>query len=104
MNDEEILKMAQEHPVAEAENELSRKAITMAIGIGILLLTAMIVAEIFIVKKIDFGKPALLLCIDAISNMLEGGNNHKRKELIIGIIECLGALFFLLLYVGGMFR
>mgnify|MGYP003571647180 CR=1 FL=1 len=104
MNDEEILRMAQEHPVAEAENETSRKAITMALGVGILCLTAMIVAEIFVVRRIDFGKPALLLLIAAISNILEGKNNHKKKELIIGIVESAFTLLFLLLYVGGLFR
>ncbi len=49
MTDEEILSAAQEHPVAEAENEIMRRAITKALGIGVLLLTEMIVAEIFIV-------------------------------------------------------
>ena len=104
MNNDEILKRAQEHPVAEAENEASRKAITMALGVGILILTVMIVAELFIVKRIDFGKPALLLLIAALSNIFEGKNNSRKKELIIGIVESAGALFFLLLYVGGMFR
>ncbi len=104
MNDEEILRVAQENPVAEAENETSRKAINNALAVGVLFLAAMIVAEIFLVKRIDFGKPALLLLISAISSILEGKNNHKRKELIVGIIEGVGTLFFLLLYIGGMFR
>ena len=104
MNDEEILRMAQENPVAEAENEISRKAIIKALGIGVFFMMAMIVAELFLVKSIDLGKPALLLVISAISSILEGKNNHKKKELVIGIIEIICAFVCLLLYVGGMLR
>ncbi len=104
MNNDEILRAAQENPVAEAEDDASRKAINQALGMGILLLTAMIVAEIFIVKRIDFGKPSLLLFIAALANILEGKRNHVRKTFIIGIAECVGAVFFLLLYMGGLFR
>ena len=103
MTDEEILSAAQEHPVAEAENEIMRRAITKALGIGVLLLTAMIVAEIFIVKSIDFGKPALILLIAAVSDILEGKNIGKKKKLVNGILESVCALFFLILYIGGMF-
>jgi len=104
MNDEEILRMAQEHPVAEAEKEASRKARNKALIVGLLCLSTMYFAEYFIAKKIDFGKPALMCLIEAISDILGWKNNCNKKELIEGIVYSAAALFFLLLYVGGLFK
>ena len=102
--DDEILKIAQGNVVAEAEDANERKAVTNAVAFGILLLTAMIVAECIIVKQIDFGKPALLVSISALTNIFEGRRNKVKKLVVSGIVKVIFAILFLILYVGGLFR
>ncbi len=54
------------------------------------------------VRKIDFGKPALLVLFSGVSDLLEGKRNDVKKRFTIGIVEIIAALAFVLLYIGAL--
>ena len=63
----------------------------------------MILIELFLVKKMDFGKPALLIAIAGYADFYEGSKNRIRKKKVKGIIELVVAAFVVLLYIGAFF-
>lgn len=62
MTNEEILRAAQssQEEIGEYEKVVVRKSLAYGAAVGVAICTAMILVELLIVKKIDFGKPALI--------------------------------------------
>lgn len=100
MDNDDILKAAQEAPVNEEyERTVSRSALHIAIAIGITCALIMIAAEWFVFKKFDFGKPFLIVLTSGLADLLEQKKNQSKKMLITGIIKTIFATFLLLLYI-----
>ena len=60
MNRDEILKavQAEKNETGEYERSVARKAVMYGALVGVILCTAMLALELWIFKKVDFGKPA----------------------------------------------
>lgn len=104
METDEILRAAQENAddIGEYEKSVSNKAILYSFMVIVGLCVFMIIFEWLVVKKIDFGKPALLLAIYSAIDIFEGSMRKQKTQLIKGIIVAVIALFFILLYVGAL--
>ena len=105
MTNEEILKAAQnsQEDIGEYEKEVVRKSLSYGAALGVAICTIMILIELLLVKKMDFGKPALLIAIAGYANFYEGSRNKIRKKMMKGIIELVVAAFVVLLYIGAFF-
>lgn len=103
MTNEEILKAAQssQDDIGEYEKVVVRKSLAYGAAVGVAICTAMILVELLIVKKIDFGKPALLFAIAGYADFYEGLKCKITKKKIKGIVELIVAAFGILLYVGA---
>ena len=105
MNDQDILKMAQENPqeVGEYEKQLSNRAVLYGFMAGIIILLIMIFIEWIILKKIDFGKPALLFGISFVIEFYDGIKQKSQKSIIWGVLMAIMFIVFLLAYIGALF-
>ncbi len=105
MNREEILIAAQseKQETGEYEKTVARKAIMYGAALGVMLCSVMSVVELWILKKVDLGKPAMLFAISGFANLYEGRKCKEKKKVISGLIEIIIAVFCLLLYVGALF-
>lgn len=103
MTNEEILRAAQssQEEIGEYEKVVVHKSLTYGAAVGVAICTAMILVELLIVKKIDFGKPALLFAIAGYADFYEGLKCKIAKKKIKGIVELIVAAFCVLLYVGA---
>ena len=103
MTNEEILKAAQssKEDIGEYEKTVVRKSLAYGAAVGVAICAAMILVELLIVKKIDFGKPALLFAIAGYADFYEGLKCKITKNKIKGIVELIVAAFGILLYVGA---
>lgn len=63
----------------------------------------MVLLELQIFKKVDFGKPALIFAIAGYADFYEGLKCNITKKKIKGIAELVVAAFGILLYVGAFF-
>lgn len=107
MNDEEILSAAsRQGENAEGEYEISveRKDLLYAMAAGILLCTVMIVTELVIFRRLEYGKPAILLTVYSTVDLRSGIKWKKKKLLIYGIVKGILAIIFVLLYIGALIR
>lgn len=104
MNREDILKVVQEEKseAGEYEKLIARKSIMYGAAFGVALCTIMVIAELFILKKMDYGKPTILFAISGYANLYEGIKNKRKKMIIIGVIDIVVTLFGLLLFVGEL--
>lgn len=107
MTSEEILKAAQDNNIVKEEiggieKLVERRGVLYASAAGVLLCTIMILIELLIIKRIDFGKPAVLFLISGISNIYEHKHFCNKKMLALGIIEIIVTIVFLGLYVGAL--
>lgn len=102
MKADEILKAAQDNPdnVGEHERYISTKALLWGFVIGIGSLIIMIMLELVINNKIDFGKPFLLFFIGGIIDFYDGLVRKKKLNAFLGIALIILSLFFLLAYIG----
>lgn len=105
MNREEILKAAQseKQETGEYEKTVARKAIMYGAALGVMLCTVMLVVELLIFEKMDFGKPAMLFAICGFANLYEGGKGKEKKKVVSGVVEIIITVFCLLLYIGALF-
>lgn len=105
MTNEEILKAAQDsqEDIGEYEKVVVRKSLAYGAALGVAICTAMILIELLVVKKIDFGKPALLFGIAGYADFYEGLKNKISKKKVKGIIELVFAALGVLLYIGALF-
>lgn len=105
MNREEILKAAQSEAqdTGEYERNVARKAIMYGAASGVMLCTIMSVVELWIFKKIDFGKPAMLFAISGFALLYEGIKGKDKKKFIGGLSEMFISVFCLFLYIGALF-
>lgn len=103
MTREEILKAAQENTpeIGEAEKEVIKRSFGYAIALATCLTVIMIIFELIVAKKIDFGKPAILFAFIGCSDFYEGKTNRTKKALISGILCLLISVFLVLLYIGA---
>ena len=104
MNDQDILKMAQENPqeIGEYEKQLSNRAVLYGFMAGIVVLLVMIFTEWIILKKIDFGKPALLFGISCVTEFYDGIKGKNRKSIIMGILMAILFIISSLAYIGAL--
>ena len=103
MTKEEILKAAQssKEDIGEYEKTVVRKSLAYGSAVGVGLCMLMVLLELLIFKKIDFGKPALLFAIAGYADFYEGLKCKITKKKIKGIVELVVAVFGVLLYVGA---
>lgn len=92
MTNEEILKAAQssKEDIGEYEKTVVRKSLAYGSAVGVGLCMLMVLLELLIFKKIDFGKPALLFAIAgyadfygrkvSYANFGVCSRGHKRKS------------------------
>ena len=111
MTNEEILIAAQrdQSDIGEAEKEVMRKEkdeerriLLQSMIVLVVACIIMIVVEWIVVRKIDFGKPALLLLFSGTSDLLEGKKKNKKKTLTIGVVEIIASVALVLLYIGAL--
>lgn len=104
MNNEEVLKAVQtcNEPNDEYERNVTQKGLLYSMTIAVAVSIAMVIAEMLIFKKVDYGKPALVLLICGISTIYESSKIERRK-LITGILELIVAAVFVILYIGALF-
>ncbi|MBP9995690.1 MAG: hypothetical protein KBT19_00275 [Lachnospiraceae bacterium] len=105
MTNEEILAAVQNDQSGngtndEYEKNVMRRAIAYGTSITVIMCMLMVLAELFIFKKMDFGKPALIFAMDGCIETYDGFKGNNRKEKIKGIIELIFALFCIFLYLG----
>ena len=105
MTNEEILKAAQngQEDIGEYEREVVRKSLAYGAAFGVTIVTIMILVELFLIKKMDFGKPALLFAISGYADFYEGSKSRIRRKKVKGTIELIVAVFGILLYIGAFF-
>lgn len=108
MNKDDILMAAQEeskkkNSIGEYEKEKARVGIMWASGICILVLAAMVVAELIVKKQFDLGKVGLFLLFPSVMNLYEGTRTKNKKMKVFGIIEAVFAEACFILYIGAYF-
>lgn len=102
MDREDILKavQAETQEVGEYEITVERRAMMYAAGIGLMLCAVLMLVEMFAEKRLDYGKPAMVLAICSISDLYEGIKLSDKKKKFKGTVEAIFAILFLLLFVG----
>lgn len=104
MNRDEILNaVSKEKPTDEFEAQVARRGAGIGAAVGIIICVTMFVLELLIFKKYDFGKPAIIITMGAVSYIYEGIRRKKVGSVIGGVISGIVALVFLILYVGALF-
>lgn len=105
MNREEILKAVQleKQEMGEYEQTVVRKSLMYASAFGVGLCLIMLVVELIMFKKMDYGKPAILFVLSGFSKIYEGRKLKEKRKVIGGLIEMFGAIFCILLYIGAFF-
>ena len=103
MTREEILEAVQENTpeMGEAEKEVIKRSFGYAIALATCLCVIMIIFELIVSKKIDWGKPAILFAFIGCSDFYEGKTNKTKKTLISGILCLIISVLFVLLYIGA---
>lgn len=105
MNNEEILKAAQAEPqeLGEYEATIMRKALAYGAACGVGVCLILILLEMFIEKRFDYGKPAMIFALSGFSKFYEGRGTKNKKKLVAGIVELIVAAVGLLLFIGALF-
>lgn len=104
MNRDEILRKAQAAPVAENEKYVARNALRMAAIVGLVTCLIMVMVELFVFRKVDFGKPFLIALIEGLADVIEACKSKNKRMLLLGILGLIFAFVMLLLYIGELFR
>lgn len=104
MTNEEVMNTVKYNKEQMGEYELlvERKALAKGGIAAVVLCTAMILIELFFFKTIDFGKPALLLLVSGHTNMYQGKTHVAMKKRVVGIVELILAILFVVLYIGEL--
>ena len=103
LNNEDIIKAAMENKEVndEFEKHITRKGLMNALIAGVGLCLVMMVLELIIQNKIEFGIPTVILTIASVSSLYDGKNN--KKLLYAGIVELIFAAVCFILFIGAMF-
>lgn len=103
MNREDILRAVQseKQETGEYERSVARKAVMYGSAVGVLLCIVMLALELWVFKKMDFGKPTILLVICGFADLYEGKMCKGKRLVIKGLAEMAIAVFFLLAYIGA---
>lgn len=103
MTNEEILKAAQnsQDDTGEYEKLIIRKSMAYGAAFGVAICTLMVVVELLVFRKVDFGKPALIFAMAGYINFYEGMKNKVGKRKTIGLIELVLAAIWIVLYIGA---
>ena len=106
MNNEDILKAAQNQSKKEGEfeNKIQSRGAFLAAGIGILITAIMFYVEFLLLHKLDYGKPAIILAVSAASDLFVGIRLKDKMKTIIGIICSLLFVLCLIMYIGVLMR
>lgn len=106
MGEQDILKAAQAQAskTGEFEKETSNKAMAGAIGVAMIAMIVMVVAELLVYRRIDLGKPGLLALITCFVELHQGRKLQKKQQVVRGVVEAIVAALLLILYVGAFFR
>jgi hypothetical protein len=106
MNNEEILKMAQnENPeYGEYESVITKKAAGYGTIVGLIILAIMVFAEMFLKQQPDFGKPAIVFSMCAVANIYESRKIKSKRKLVLGIIEITVGILCILAYLGALMQ
>ena len=105
MTREEILRAAQndKSEMGEYEKIVEKKAVSYGAALGIAVCLVMVIIEMLVVHRVDWGKPALILVIGGYTDIYEGFRNKIGKKAIWGIIEMAVAIILLFVYIGEFF-
>ena len=104
MTREEIIEAGQENAskIGEAERDVIRESLLHSMIVVVIVCIVMIVIEWVVIRKIDFGKPALIVLFSGVSDLLEGKKNGVKKKLTLGIVEIIAAFALVLMYIGAL--
>lgn len=106
MDREEILKAVKEQGKTDINNEfeisIERKAVLTGMSVGIILCVSIIIFELLVVKRFDWGKPVVLLGVSSVTELYEGIVRKNMKKTICGAGLAIIAVLFLIIYIGGM--
>lgn len=104
MNNEEILLEVQTEVEEKGEYErfIERRSLAYGAAFGVAICMLLMTVEFFVFKKMDYGKPTILLGMCAFAHLYEGKNNGIRKLIICGCIETILAILGLVLFVGAL--
>lgn len=99
MEKEEILRIAKESGNND-EMELFSilKASNLSVLSGILTCVVLFVFKIIINHQLDIGICAVFFVMVGIHYMSDGRRLGKKLDFVIGVISCLVALFFIIVY------
>ena len=105
MNREDILKAAQEDSQKEGEETIyfGRKGALLAAAITIFIILIMFLVEYIVFHKLDFGKPAIICIMSAVTDLYEGIKTKKTRKIVGGIIAFLIFVLCMILYIGAFF-
>ena len=102
MTNEEILKAVQNEKNDEFEQREANRSVIFGAAVAIAVCVIMIIVEWVVLKKVDYGKPTIIIVFSGAADLYEGIKNKKRKSKIIGIVELILAVIGLGLYVGAI--
>lgn len=105
MTEEEILLAAQtEHEeTGEYEQAMIRKSFGYGAAFGVGVCMLLMLAEIFIAKRFDYGKPVIIFSLAGFASTYEGIKNQNKKKLRDGIVLLILAVIGFALYIGALF-
>ena len=101
MTNEEVLKAARNeiNKNGEYEKTIERNSMRYAAVVGLLLMVVLMIFEWIVLKKCDFGKPAIFFMISSYGYLYEGFKLHNNKKIYNGIAELLITFIFIFLYL-----
>ena len=106
MNREELLKAAQAQSDSEGEFERSvlRRGVLFGTAMALFALVIMDIAEYIVFKRIDYGKPAILMLIISVSDLFCGFKIKDKKTIIKGIVFFVLFILCLIFYIGAFIK
>lgn len=106
MNRDELLKAAQAQGEKEGEYErnIYSKGVMLGSALALFSIVVMDIIEYIVFKKIDYGKPAILMLIVSSSELFCGYKIKAKKMIVLGFIYLAMFLVLLGLYIGAFLR
>ena len=87
----------------EFEEHITKQGFRIALNVVTVLIFLMFILELCVFKRVDYGKPAILTLMAAITYINDGIKNSNKLDMIIGIGEALLTLELILFYLGDGF-
>ncbi len=106
MNREDILKAAQEQSpkVGEFESKTQTKGAVIGALVALVVALVMFYVEYLVFRRVDYGKPAIILLISFISDLHDGIKLKIKRKIVIGIITAILFLVCMIMYIGAFFK